>query len=183
MTLLKHEGRHAAQAQLASLRREIVDRLFHGVADVDQRCHLALVGFGARVAQHLSDLGMPAAAIDAPHQVAQPSAVRHPARGAALVQSTKVHKLHIEPADRRRLAEHLALQLASRVPGRLPAHCGIEREDQPPALSRFYRWSKRAGALDERIDLGTRRRRRRRLAGACWSGCRIVGCLVAFACH
>ena len=39
-------------------------------------------------------------------------------------------------ADRGRLAEHVGLQRAGCIPGRLPAHGGVEREDQAPARAR-----------------------------------------------
>jgi hypothetical protein len=121
---------------------------------------------------------MPADAGDASHQVAEPGAVRNPARGAALAQPAEIHELHVEPADRARFAEHLALQPAGGIPGRLPAHGGIERKDQPAALAGFDRGRKRAGTLQECIDLGTRRRRGRLVVCPArdW-------CLVAFRRH
>ena len=100
VALLKHEGRHAEQPELAGRGRQIVDRFFHRVADIDQRRHLALVALRARVAQHLADLRMAALASDARHQVAEAGAVRDPARGAAFVQAAEIDELHVEPADR-----------------------------------------------------------------------------------
>ena len=72
-----------------------------------------------------------------------------------------IDELDVESADRRGLAEHVGLQPAGRVPGRLPAHGGIEREDQPPALAGGGRRPERAHLRQERVDVGARRRRRR----------------------
>ena len=79
VALLEHEGRHAEQAELARRRAEIVDLLLHGVADEDQRLHLGLARVSARACvEHLADLGVAAAAVDARHQLAEPLAARRP---------------------------------------------------------------------------------------------------------
>ena len=59
--------------------------------------------------------------------------VGDPARGAGLAVAAVVDELHLEPAGARRGVEHRRLQPAGEVPGRLAAHGGVEREDQPPA--------------------------------------------------
>ena len=111
--------------------------------------------------QHLADLGVAAAAVDAAHQRGELVARRHPAGGAALGEPAEIDQLDIEPADRRRLAEHVALQRAGGVPGRLPAHGGVEREDQPPAFAGGRRRAERAHFVEEGLDLGLGRSRRR----------------------
>ena len=81
------------------------------------------------------------------------------------VKPAIIDELHVEPADRRRFAEHVRLQPTGRVPSRLAAHGGVEREDQPATLAGG---DGRARALDLReecIDLGARRVRSRRCRG------------------
>src|SRR5215213_5356192 len=126
---------------------------------------------------------MAALTIDARHQIAEPSAIRDPARRAAFVEPAEVEKLDIQSANRSGFAEHLALEFASRVPCRLPTHGGVECENEAAALASLIRRRERAGALDERVDLGTRRSRGRLATCVGGSGRRLVGRLVAFACH
>ena len=163
---LEHEYRHPEQAELARRRAQIVDRLLHGVADEHQRLHPLPGVFLAGMAQHLADLGVAAAAVDARHQFREPLACRNPARGAAFAQAAEINQLDIEPADAGRFAEHVGLQGAGRIPGRLPAHGGIERKDQPPALAIRGRGPERAHAFDERVNLRPRGDRRRGVLGA-----------------
>ena len=115
----------------------------------------------------LADLGMPAAAIDLLHQIGETLGLRHPARGAAFGETAVIDQLHVEPADRRRLAEHIGLQVAGRIPHRLAAHGGVEREDEPPALAGGGCWREAFHLGQEGIDLGTPGRRRRRMAAVC----------------
>ena len=77
------------------------------------------------------------------------------------LEPAEIDQLDIEPADRRRLAEHVGLQRAGGVPGRLPAHGGVEREDQPPAFAGGRRRAERAHLVDECLDLRPGRGRRR----------------------
>ena len=81
--------------------------------------------------QHLADLGVAAAAIDLAHQFRQLRAVGNPSGGAALVEAAIIDEPDIKAAECGRLAKHVGLQRAGHVPGRLPAHRGIEREHQP----------------------------------------------------
>ena len=142
---------------------EIVELLLHGVADEDQRLHLLDLGLALGMREDLADLGVAAAAVDPRHQLGEPLGLRHPARGAAFGETAIVDELHVEPADRRRLAEHVGLQPAGGIPHRLPAHGGVEREDQPAALA--GRGRRRRGLSP---GPGTRRSRRawRLAAGA-----------------
>ena len=98
------------------------------------------------------------------HQLGEPLGLRHPARGPAFVQAAVVDELDVEPADRRRLAEHVGLQPAGGIPGRLPAHGGVEREDQPAALpgavdgARPFTWARKA-SISGRVEAGAGARR------------------------
>ena len=105
--------------------------LFHGVAHIDQGLHLRFFGFGAGMGQHLAELGVAAATVDLLHQRRQRGRFRHPARRPALVRAAEIEELDVEPADRLGFQEHVRLQPAGGVPGRLPAHGGVERKDQP----------------------------------------------------
>ena len=51
---------------------EAVEFFLHRVADEHQRLHLLPLGLMARMREHLAELGMPTAAVDARHQLAQP---------------------------------------------------------------------------------------------------------------
>ena len=110
-------------------RAEIVDGFFHGVADEHQRLHLlALRSRGGHApAPCRSGCGRrgsrssPSASASRSRRDTQREA-RHSRKPAVIDQ------LHVEPADRRRLAEHVGLQPAGRVPQRLAAHGGVERE-------------------------------------------------------
>src|SRR5262249_22999906 len=53
-----------------------------------------------------------------------------PAARTTLVEAAIIDETNIKGAERSRLAEHVGLQRAGHVPGRLSAHGGIEREDQ-----------------------------------------------------
>ena len=112
--------------------------------------------FALGMGDDLADLGVAAAAVDPLHQRAQPLGLRHPARGPAFAEAAVIDQLHVEPADRRRLAEHVGLQPAGRVPSRLPAHGRVEREDQPPSPAGFGRRSKALHLGEEGVDLRAR---------------------------
>ena len=131
MAFLKHEDGDFQQAKFACPGAEIVDRLFHGVADKHHRAHGGRHRLAAGFGQHFSNLGVAALAIDLAHQLRQMRGVGNPSRRAAFVEATVVDEADIETADRGRLAEHVGLQRAGHVPGRLPAHGGVEREYQP----------------------------------------------------
>ena len=154
------------QPKFAGRGAQVVDLLLHGVADEHQRLHPLLAVFLARVAENLADLGVAAAAIDARHQRGEFLGTGDPARGAALAKPTEIDQLNIEPAGLGCLAEHIGLQGAGAIPGRLPAHGGVEREDQPPTLAAGRGGAEPAHALNEFGDLGPRGGRRRRLLGA-----------------
>src|ERR1043166_9399120 len=106
--------------------------------------------------EDFADLGAAAAAGNPAHEAGEARAVGDPAGRATFVEAAVVNELHLEPADRRRLAEHLALELAGGIPGRLAAHGGVKREDQPPALAGFEGRRQGTGAGDEGVDLRAR---------------------------
>ena len=87
--------------------------------------------------QNLGDLRLPAAAIDARHQFAEPLWLGDPSRCAAFGEPSVIDELKIESADGGRFPKHFCLELTRLVPSRLPAHCGVEREDEPPSLTGF----------------------------------------------
>ena len=89
VALLEHEDRHAEQAEFAGRRAQIVDLLLHGVADEDQRLHALLGVFLAGVAEHLADLGVAAAAIDARHQLGELLGCRRPSRRRGIRSSPR----------------------------------------------------------------------------------------------
>ena len=65
-------------------------------------------------------------------------------RGAAFVEAAIIDQADVETAERRRLAKHVGLQRAGHVPGRLPAHGGVEREHQPASRARPHAATSRA---------------------------------------
>jgi hypothetical protein len=64
--------------------------------------------------------------------------------------------LKIESADGGRFAKHLRLKLTRLVPGRLPAHRRVEREQEPPAVTALNCRIKRASLAEKRVDVGAR---------------------------
>ena len=129
-------------------------------------CTLRCLALAAGVGEDLADLGVAAAAIDLLHQPAELARVRHPARGAAFGEPAVIDELHVEPADRRRLAEHVGLQPAGGVPHRLPAHGGVERKDQPAALAGLRRPGRATSPASRNASISARERGRRRLVAA-----------------
>ena len=85
--------------------------------------------------------------------------------GAALVEAAIIDQADVETAERGRLAKHVGLQRAGHVPGRLPAHGRIEREDQPaPGARRMRRHRARLGDEGGDVLRGGRLRLRQRPA-------------------
>jgi hypothetical protein len=110
---------------------QIVELLFHCVADEDQRLHfedlVLLFGMG----ENFTDLGESGAAVDPLHQRGKPLGLRHPLRALAFAATAVIDQLHVETADS--LAEHVGLQLAGGVPGWLSARRSVEGKNQTPA--------------------------------------------------
>jgi len=108
------------------------------------------------VAQHPADLGVAAAAVDLFHQGGERCRLRHPPRSPAFAHAAEIDQLYVKAADRLRLQEHFALKLAGGIPGGLPAHGGVEGENQTASRAGRRCALDRTYALQERIDLGTR---------------------------
>src|SRR5262249_20011337 len=164
VALLEHEGRHAEEPQLAGQMTQIVELLFHGVADEDQRLHARAARLALGMGDDLADLGVATAAIDSLHQRGEPFGLRHPTGGPAFAETAVIHELHVEAADGCRLAEHIGLQLAGAVPRGLSAHGRIERENEPPAAAGFARWREALDLGEKGVDFRARSGRRRRTA-------------------
>ena len=109
--LLEDEDRNAAQTELAGLFGQVVDALLHGVADIDQRIDLAARRLLQRMREHLADLGVAAAAVDARHQLLQRIGVGDESRRPAFAEPAKIDQLDAErrrPCRRRRTSRPAA---------------------------------------------------------------------------
>jgi hypothetical protein len=107
------------------------------------------------MAEDFCDLRLTAAAIDARHQFAQAPRLRNPGRSAAFHKPAIINELDLETAAGGRFLEHVRLEDAGLIPGRLPAHCRVEREHEPAAARR----TESVDLAEEGIELGTRRGR------------------------
>src|SRR5262249_40132107 len=105
-------------------------------------------------------LGLAGPAHDARHDLAEPRGIGNPRRCFALVEAPVIDELEVEPASASGLTEHVGLELAGRVPRRLPAGGGIEGEDQAPACA----WSFALEIGKEGVDFASCWSRRRALA-------------------
>src|SRR3546814_9830840 len=85
------------------------------------------------MAQHLPDLRLAAQAADRRHLARERCGVGYPGAGLALAEAAVEDELHVETADRGGRMEHLGLDPAGTVPGRLAARRRIQREHQPAA--------------------------------------------------
>src|SRR3546814_3777976 len=85
------------------------------------------------MAQHLPDLRLAAQAADRRHLARERCGVGYPGAGLALAEAAVEDELHVETADRGGRMEHLGLDPAGTVPGRLSARRRIQREHQPDA--------------------------------------------------
>ena len=135
MALLEHEQRHVEQAQFPGMGAQSVDILLHAVADINHGMNPFARGFLAGMGQHLGDLGMAAPTVDGAHEFTEPVRVADPFAGPALSKAAKIDQLDVKPADFGAAMKHFGLKLAGAVPGRLPAHGGIEGEDEAPTLA------------------------------------------------
>ena len=82
------------------------------------------------------------------------AALRHPAARLAFVEAAVIDELDVEPAERGGRLEHLALDAAGAVPGRLAARRRVERKDQPAAPARRGRRRRAPQVAQKGIDLG-----------------------------
>jgi hypothetical protein len=85
------------------------------------------------MAQHPLDLRFAADAKYRSHDPVQIGSARHPLARLAFRKAAIKDQLDLEPAERGGRFEHLALDAAGAVPGRLAAGRGVECKDQPPA--------------------------------------------------
>src|ERR1700724_1878615 len=110
--------------------------------------------------QDLFDLCLAGAHPDLGHKGWQALSPGHEARRLALGKPTVINELDIEPAMRRRRREHPPLHTLSHVPGGLPAHGGIESENEPAPPRTGRRGQFRRGLekfVDIRFGAGLRR--------------------------
>src|SRR5205085_8670475 len=72
----------------------------------------------------------------------------------ALRKAAIKDQLDLEPAERAGSFEHLALDTAGTVPGRLAAGRGVQRKDQPPAPATRVRRRCLLQLVEKLFDLG-----------------------------
>src|SRR5688572_14164685 len=135
---------------------ELIEILLHAIAGIDDGIDFRLLCFAEHVEKHFADLGEAALAGDGGHEAREALRVAHPFAGAGLAEAAEIDELHVEGAGFLDGLEHVALQLQSDVPGRLPAHGGVHGKDQPPA-SAIRRRRHCPHALQETVDLGAAR--------------------------
>ena len=104
------------------------------------------------------DLRPPGQARDLPHEAEETCRVADPLRGVALGVAPVENELHVQlpecPAGR----EHVRLQRARPVPGRLTAGGRVEGEDEPPGRAIGTRHRREiAGRVEEGVDGVARR--------------------------
>src|SRR5215472_14754983 len=104
--------------------------------------------------QHPLDLGLAAYAKHAAHDPVQIGGGRHPAARLAFRKAAVIDELDLEPAECRRRLEHLALDTAGAVPGRLAAGGGVQSKDQPSATASRMRRRRLLQLVEKIGDLG-----------------------------
>src|SRR5579885_1912395 len=149
VAFLKQEHGHPDQTELTRKLAELVDILFHAVADIDERVDLTESAFALRMGEHFAHLGEAALAMDLAHEGGERGRVAHPFRGPALAEPAKIDELDVEAADRLDRLEHVRLKFEREVPGGLPAHGSVHGEDEPPAAGAGR--LERAHLLEERV--------------------------------
>jgi len=149
VSLLEHEYRKPEASEFVGEGNYLVRFLLEGVTNKNQSRDLEQFGLALGVGEDLADLRVPGAALDPGHEAGEVIGVRDPFRAAALGVVPIIDQLHAEPADAGDGAEHVALELASRIPGLLPAHGGVEGEDQPSRGGRLAYFQ----VSEKRIDL------------------------------
>src|SRR5262249_58992465 len=94
---LEHEGGHAEKPELSGRMTEIVELLFHGIADEDEGLDLCALRLALGMGEDLAELRVAATAFDALHQRAELFRMRYPTRGAALAEAAGIDPLHVQP--------------------------------------------------------------------------------------
>ncbi|MCX7364714.1 MAG: hypothetical protein NTV97_23145 [Alphaproteobacteria bacterium] len=133
VALLEHEDRQAEQAQLPRLVTDGIDVLLAAVAHEDDGIETALAPLLAGVAQESRDLGTSRQATHRAHQAGELAAFGGPAAHLEFVEAAIEGETDVEPAQRVGRDEHLALDGAGMVPGRLAAGRRIHGEQKPAA--------------------------------------------------
>ena len=149
---MEQESRHPENAQLPGKVAQAVDAFFHAIADEDQCLDFFLPGLLDGLPQDFFDLCMAAAAGHAAHASKQRIGRAQPWARLELAIAAVVAKLDVQSAQCRGLAEHVALQLAGPVPGRLAAGGGVHSEDQAAALLPGLDRRQRTHLFDESVD-------------------------------
>jgi hypothetical protein len=96
---LEHERGNAGFAQGSGIMGEIVRVLLHSVTDENQGLRFEKLALAPSVGEHLADLGMTHAAIDAFHESGEVFGLGDPAGGAAFGEAAIVDQLDAEPTD------------------------------------------------------------------------------------
>src|SRR5262245_59594391 len=104
--------------------------------------------------QHALDLRLAADTGDGTHCAMQVDGGGQPAARLALAKAAVIDELDVETAKRGRRLEHLALDAAGAIPGRLAARRRIERENEPAAATARSCGRHPLQLVEERIDLG-----------------------------
>ena len=149
---MKHESLNAQKPKLAGQRAERVDLLLHRVADIDKRPDPRLFRLITRMDQNFPDLRRAAAHVNFRHHRAQSRSAGHKGRGPALAKAAEIDELDRQPAQSARSLEHLSLQALRKIPGRLAAHGGVERENQPSMP--FNKGRDALGRVEKGVDGG-----------------------------
>ena len=136
VSLLEHEYRKPEASEFVGEGNYLVRFLLEGVTNKNQSRDLEQFGLALGVGEDLADLRVPGAALDPGHEAGEVIGVRDPFRAAALGVVPIIDQLHAEPADAGDGAEHVALELASRIQGLLPAHGGVQSKHQAPGRRR-----------------------------------------------
>jgi phage tail protein X len=71
MSLVEHEGLDTEQTEFSRNGTEIVDRLLHGIANVDKHLRQGLACLAPDVAEHPRDLGLATPAVNLGHKVSE----------------------------------------------------------------------------------------------------------------
>jgi hypothetical protein len=129
------------------------DSSSNAITDEDQRAHFEQLGFLLSVGEKLSQLGMAGPTGDAGHEFGEVIGIGGPARKPALIDVAIVGQLHLKSAGTSNLTEHLSLELAGGVQGRLPAMGSIESEDDASAAASSAARSKLLDLSKEAIEL------------------------------
>src|SRR5207247_5977555 len=114
---LEHEYRNLTQPEFTGSDGKLIKLFLHGVPDEHQCLDLGFYGLAAGMHQHPTDLRGPTPAVDPAHELGESVPTGNPGRGAALIKTPVVDKLHLQALRDR--PEHLGLELTRLIPRRL----------------------------------------------------------------